>query len=55
MLTSHTDKVKDADLTAEMLAAYAKNDQELMEELRELLNRNQQDELAQRLTGISKP
>ncbi len=51
----HTDKVKDADLTAEMLAAYAKNDQELMEELRELLNRNQQDELAQRLTGISKP
>jgi len=49
----HLGKIKDADLTAEIVAAYSKDDQELMERLTELLNRNGQTELAQRLTGHS--
>ncbi len=51
----HLGKVKDANLTAEMVAAYARDDQELMERLIELLNRNQQMDLAQRLAGTRIP
>jgi tetratricopeptide (TPR) repeat protein len=49
----HTGKVKDADLTAELLTAYSKGDPEVMRGLIDLLKRNQQTELAQRLS--SKP
>jgi Flp pilus assembly protein TadD len=42
-------KVSNADLTAESLAAYARSEPEVMQGLAELLNRNGQSELAQRL------
>jgi hypothetical protein len=45
--------VSDADLTAETLAAYGRNKPEVMKELIDLLLRNGQLELAQRLS--SKP
>jgi len=45
----HTGRVSDADLTAETVAAYGRNKPELMKELVDLLLRNQQTELAQRL------
>jgi Tfp pilus assembly protein PilF len=48
-----TGKVSDADLTAETLAAYGRNKPEVMKELIDLLLRNGQLELAQRLS--SKP
>jgi tetratricopeptide (TPR) repeat protein len=45
-----TGKVADADLTAETLAAYGRNNAELMKGLIDLLQRNGQTELAQRLS-----
>jgi uncharacterized hydantoinase/oxoprolinase family protein len=45
----HVGKVSDADLTAETMAAYGRNNSEVMKELNELLLRNGQMELAQRL------
>jgi Tfp pilus assembly protein PilF len=42
-------KVSNADLAAESLAAYARSEPEVMQGLAELLNRNGQSELAQRL------
>ncbi len=47
----HAGKVPDADLTAETVAAYGRNKPELMKELNELLLRNGQTELAQRLSA----
>jgi tetratricopeptide (TPR) repeat protein len=47
----HTGKIVDADLTAETAAAYGRNNPELMKGLLELLQRNGQTELAQRLSG----
>jgi len=47
----HTGMVSDADLTAETLAAYGRNKPEIMKELIDLLLRNGQAELAQRLLG----
>jgi tetratricopeptide (TPR) repeat protein len=47
----HLGKVKDADLTAELLSAYAKSDPEVMRGVIDLLNRNRQTELAQRLAA----
>jgi len=47
----HLGKVSDADLTAETLAAYGRNKPEVMKELNDLLLRNRQTELAQRLPG----
>jgi len=49
----HVGKVKDADLTAELVSAYSKGDPEVLRGLIDLLKRNQQTELAQRLS--SKP
>jgi tetratricopeptide (TPR) repeat protein len=51
----HMGKVSSADLTAETMAAYAKDAPEVMEELTDLLNRNRQTELAQRLSHSLKP
>jgi tetratricopeptide (TPR) repeat protein len=45
-----TGKVSDADLTAETVAAYGRNNPQLMKDLIELLRRNGQAELAQRLS-----
>lgn len=47
----HTGKVSDADLTAETVAAYGRNNSELMKGLINLLQRNGQTELAQRLAA----
>ncbi len=47
----HLGKVSDANLTAETAAAYGKNKPEVMKELNELLTRNGQTELAQRLSA----
>jgi tetratricopeptide (TPR) repeat protein len=47
----HTGRVSDADLTAETIAAYGRNKPEVMKELTELLLRNGQTELAQRLSA----
>jgi len=47
----HTGKVSDADLTAETVAAYGRNNPELMKGLIDLLQRNGQTELAQRLSS----
>ena len=47
----HLGKVSDADLTAETMAAYGRNDPAVMKELNELLLRNGQTELAQRLSA----
>jgi len=47
----HLGKVSDADLTAETMAAYGRSRPELMKELFELLRRNQQTDLAQRLSA----
>ena len=44
-------KVSDADLNAETAAAYGRNNPELMKDLIDLLQRNGQTELAQRLSG----
>ena len=42
-------KVKEADLTAELFVAYSKNQPEAVKGIIDLLNRNQQDDLAERL------
>jgi tetratricopeptide (TPR) repeat protein len=47
----HIGKVEDANLTAEAAAAYGRNKPELMKQLSELLVRNGQIELAQRLSA----
>jgi tetratricopeptide (TPR) repeat protein len=47
----HLGKVSDADLNAEAAAAYGRDNPELMKELNELLLRNGQTELAQRLSA----
>ncbi len=44
-------KVSDADLNAETAAAYGRNNPEFMKELIDLLQRNEQTELARRLSG----
>lgn len=51
----HLGKIADANLTAEIVAAYSRDDQEMMESLIDLLNRNGQEQLAQRLAGTPKP
>jgi tetratricopeptide (TPR) repeat protein len=51
----HLDQVKEANLTAELLAAYSRDDQELMEKLVELLKHNGQTALAHRLAGTQRP
>jgi Tfp pilus assembly protein PilF len=48
-------RVSDATLTAETLAAYGRNDPEVIQGLVDLLNRNEQSELAQRLSVKPKP
>lgn len=47
----HWGKIADADLTAETIAAYGRNQPGVMRELNDLLLRNGQTELAQRLSG----
>jgi hypothetical protein len=47
----HLGKVSDADLTAETVAAYGRNKPEVIKELTDLLVRNGQTELAQRLSA----
>ena len=47
----HLGKVSDANLTAETVAAYGRNNPEVMKELNELLIRNGQTELAQHLSA----
>jgi len=47
----HLGKASDADLTAETIAAYGRNKPEIMKELNELLLRNGQTDLAQRLSA----
>jgi tetratricopeptide (TPR) repeat protein len=47
----HMGKIADADLTAETAAAYGRNNPELMKGLIDLLQRNGQPELAQRLSA----
>ena len=47
----HLGKVSDANLTAETVAAYGRNNSEIMKELNELLLRNGQTELAQHLSA----
>jgi tetratricopeptide (TPR) repeat protein len=47
----HLGKVSDASLTAETVAAYGRNNPEVMKELNELLIRNGQTELAQHLSA----
>jgi predicted Zn-dependent protease len=47
----HLGKVKDANLTAELAAAYAKDDPATLDALQELLSRNGQAELAARLSS----
>jgi uncharacterized protein YaaN involved in tellurite resistance len=49
----HLGNIKDANLTAEIAAAYLQDDQEATESLIDLLNRNGQAALAQRMAGIS--
>jgi tetratricopeptide (TPR) repeat protein len=51
----HLDRVKDANLTAEIAAAYARDDPQFLESLIALLNRNGQTALAQRLGGTPRP
>lgn len=48
----HLGRVQDATLTAEITAAYAHGDKPLMDALALLLNRNHQEELAQRLAHV---
>ena len=51
----HLGNIKDANLTAEIVAAYARDDQETMDRLVELLNSHGQGELARRLSGLHRP
>jgi Tfp pilus assembly protein PilF len=45
----HLDDIKNADLTAELLVAYSKNNPQIVRSVIDLLNRNQQQGLAQKL------
>ena len=45
----------EANLTAELAAAYAKDDPATIDGITELLNRNGQTELAQKLSGATHP
>lgn len=47
----HLDKVKEANLTAELAADYGKDDPAMLQRIVDLLNSNHQTELAQRLAG----
>jgi uncharacterized hydantoinase/oxoprolinase family protein len=47
----HVGKIADADLTAETAAAYGRNNPELMKGLLDLLQRNGQADLEQRLSA----
>jgi tetratricopeptide (TPR) repeat protein len=47
----HLGDVKDADLTAELLGAYSKGDPEVLQGVIDLLHRNQQTELAEKLSS----
>jgi Tfp pilus assembly protein PilF len=49
----HVGKVSDADLTAETIAAYGRNNPQVIKDLIALLRRNGQEELAQRLSANS--
>ena len=51
----HTGRVSDANLTAEVVAAYGRNTPQIMNDLIELLHRNKQMELAQRLSPTPTP
>jgi len=51
----HLGKSSDADLNAEVLAAYARNRPEIMQGLIDLLMRNGQSDLAKRLSGSAVP
>jgi Tfp pilus assembly protein PilF len=51
----HLGKVSDANLTAETLAAYGRNDKPLMQGLIDLLDRNGQSQLAERLAADLRP
>lgn len=48
-------KTKEANLTAELAAAYAKDDPAILDSLSDLLHRNGQAELAQKLAGTARP
>lgn len=47
----HMEKVSDADLTAETVAVYGRDNPQLMKDLKDLLLRNGQTDLAQRLSA----
>jgi tetratricopeptide (TPR) repeat protein len=47
----HLGDVKDADLTAELIGAYSKDDPEVLQGVIDLLGRNQQSDLAQKLSS----
>jgi tetratricopeptide (TPR) repeat protein len=51
----HTGKISDASLTAETVAAYGRNSPQVMKDLVDLLHRNGQTELAQRLSANPAP
>jgi tetratricopeptide (TPR) repeat protein len=51
----HTGKISDANLTAETVAAYGRNSPQVMKDLVDLLHRNGQTELAQRLSANPAP
>ena len=51
----HIGRVSDANLTAEVVAAYGRNTPQIMNDLIELLHRNKQMELAQRLSPTPTP
>lgn len=51
----HLGKVSDADVTAELISAYAKDNPQVMQGVIDLLNRNNQTALAQRLASKMPP
>lgn len=51
----HLGKTKDAELTAEVMASYTRNEPETMRSLLDLLGRNEESTLAQRLSGNPNP
>lgn len=51
----HCGKVKEADLTAEIAAAYSRDDQQLMDSLIELMHQNGRTDVVRRLTGVQRP
>lgn len=51
----HMGKVSDADVTAELLSAYAKDNPQVLQGTIDLLNRNNQSALAQRLSAAKTP